>query len=378
MNNPQDNNPYRGGSKGSGVPEGEPFNPGTHPNQQQYPTAQGSSHTPGNPTTPANPTTPGNLNDPQSSPNPQGTGHSPYEPYSGSPRNPGSGQGQWGTPFGGFTPNSTSTYGATPGSMGTPGSPLGAPGPGAPGNPFHAYGMPPGTPGMPPGNNFGNAYSQPPKKSGGAGPVLLIIGLLVVIALAAGGYFLLARDEEDREASSSSSTPRSSSSTGDEANPSNGDEPSRNSGGAVTSPKPDSSLPARFQNALPTGLDDLLFACSDKSFNLQYEDGSTPSRTMEGTVCLGARESAWAFSSIDFIDDSEYTQSAIERVRNARSQEIISDEPGNFAAMEGILPGALRTLVIANAEQGVVMEAEYILGGEETMREILQKLGYAA
>lgn len=202
----------------------------------------------------------------------------------------------------------------------------------------------------------------------------------------AGAFFLFTgKDEEEggdestsaaATSESADSTESSNSSDSSDSSTSTSSSSSSSAGGYASA---DNSVPSNLASALPSQLGDLVYDCEEATFNLEYTDDSAPNRTMKGATCKGAKDAAWKYSGIDIIEDKEYAENVVLRVNDAKNHEIVSDEKVHFAAMEGPSYGdKLNTLVVVNQDKGVVLEAEYISGGEESMREVLKKLGFDA
>lgn len=236
------------------------------------------------------------------------------------------------------------------------------------------YGTNGGNDGKHGGNNSGN-------NSGGGGKTvpLVIGGLILTLALVLGGfYFLNNNDSEDdnpEAQGTSSETSEVASSTEKTTSTTSAASSSTTSSSTGGYASPDNSLDSALNGKLPVDISNLVYDCKDATFTLQYEDDRAD-REMTGAQCKGAKDTPWKYSSIDIVDDAEYAENAVLRVQRAGNSKIIEDQNDNFAATEG--DPTLDTLVIANPEKNVVLELEYVVGGEGTMKEILKELGYDA
>ena len=235
------------------------------------------------------------------------------------------------------------------------------------------YGTNGGNDGKHGGNNSGN-------NSGGGGKTvpLVIGGLILTLALVLGGfYFLNNNDSEDDnpEAQGTSSETSEVASSTEETTSTTSAASSTTSSSTGGYASPDNSLDSALNGKLPVDISNLVYDCKDATFTLQYEDDRAD-REMTGAQCKGAKDTPWKYSSIDIVDDAEYAENAVLRVQKGGNSKIVEDQDNNFAAMEG--DPTLDTLVIANPEKDVVLELEYVVGGEGTMKEILKELGYDA
>ena len=222
-----------------------------------------------------------------------------------------------------------------------------------------------------------NQYGLPP---GGTAHKANIPALITFIVLAVAvvtiyvGVFIfsiVAHDEGDTSPGSSES---SSESTQGSA-PNNDDSPQFPSAQLRTNTA-DDSLPDYFRKNLPVNLDGWLAECEESGFTLEQPgDDEGSGEYLRGVSCTGAADSAWAFESIDIVDDSDYTNSVVSDAKVSAHHSIVSDTPDNFAAMVGN-ESSMQTLIIANPNQAVSLRIEYVHGGEEQMTQIFDQLGY--
>lgn len=293
----------------------------------------------------------------------QGQGH-PQDPF-----NPHGEPGAYGSfgPMGPIDPQGNPSANANPGAFG-PQGPQGPLGPGGPQGPQGPQG--PGGPGAPfgPGPGFGPGPTpEPDNGSQSKSVALVIVGLIVAIVVVLAAILFLGKDNESSSNSATeSNTEGTIGLTEEQSTP-----------GSASSPSPgglqaDGSLDSTYVDGLPPQLSGFLTACSKAQFELQYEDGSSPSRMMDGMQCSGTSGSPFFMQKVDLVNDKEYANEVALR-ENVSDAVIASDTPTNFA---GYSAGPAPTLFIANRESGRVLEVENFFGGDQKAREALQALGY--
>lgn len=196
---------------------------------------------------------------------------------------------------------------------------------------------------------------------------LVIVGLIVAIVVVLAAILFLSKDNGSSSNSATESNTEGTIGLTEE----------QSSPGSTSSPSPgglqaDGSLDSTYVDGLPPKLSGLLTACSKAQFELQYDDGSSPNRMMDGMQCSGTSGSPFFMQTVDLVNDKEYA-TEVELRENVSDAVIASDTPTNFA---GYSSGPAPTVFIANRESGRVLEVENFFGGGHKAREALHALGY--